>query len=74
MEKINVLVTSLKNSSGMVCLAATKDVELNENITLKKGFAFCSVSPEIYDAMKKPKSVEVTPSEFDGFYFEPNLK
>lgn len=59
MEKIKVLVISHKTSPEFVTLSSTKDVQVNADYILKKDTIFYSVTTEIYDQMKKPKSVYI---------------
>jgi len=59
MEKVKVLVKPVKSMSGMVSLAAVKDTNVSEDLTLEKDKIFTSVSPWVFEKMSKPKTMLV---------------
>jgi len=59
MNKLKINVVPKKSISEMICLAPTKDTELENGQVLEKDIPFWSVTPELFKSMKKPKSVEV---------------
>jgi len=70
MEKIKVLVKPVKSMSGMVSLAAVKDVSVSEDLTLQKDKIFTSVTPWVFNKMSKPKTVLVF-TRIDRLFVEP---
>ena len=59
MDPIKVQVKQVKNLSGQICLAAVKDVEISDTLTLKKDVPFFTVSGRILKEMTKPHAVNV---------------